>query len=150
MSAMVFTSASNFYLKSNKRKHEIPSVKNLKIPFLICVIYSLTLGIGWLLFGDLFIEVFLTEDYSVISDWVYILLFFLFIRNVGYLFNWKLIGDSKYKLIAKYNTISLIISVLCNFILIYFFQFSGANYALGLTSIVYLVFMIYAFKSQKV
>ena len=77
-------------------------------------------------------------------------LFFLFIRNLGYVFNWKLIGDAKYKLIAKYNTASLIITIIGNFILIHHFQFSGANYSLGLTSIVYLVFMVYAFKSKKI
>ena len=150
MSAMVFTSASNFYLKSNKRNPELSSAKHLNIPFLICFIYSLILGIGWFLFGEIFINVFLTRDYSVISDWIYILLVFLFMRNVGYVFNWKLIGAEKYKVIAKYITASLIISILGNFILIYYFQFSGANYALGLTSIVYLVFMVYAFKSQKI
>lgn len=150
MSAMVFTSASNFYLKSKKHKVGLSSAKNLNIPFLICLLYSLMLGILWLLFGDFFIEVFLTKDYSVISDWIYILLSFLFVRNIGYVFNWKLIGEAKYKTIAKYNTASLIISILGNFLLVYYFQFSGANYALGLTSIVYLMFMAYAFKSQKI
>ncbi len=150
MSALVFTSASNFYLKSNKRNPEVYSTMHLKVPFLICFIYSLILGVGWFLFGDIFINVFLTKDYSVISDWIYILLFFLFIRNLGYVFNWKLIGDAKYKLIAKYNTASLIITIIGNFILIHHFQFSGANYSLGLTSIVYLVFMVYAFKSKKI
>lgn len=149
MSAMVFTSVSNFYLKSNKHKAGLSWAKNLNIPFLICLLYSLILGIGWLLFGEFFIEVFLTEDYSVISDWIYILLSFLFVRNIGYVFNWKLIGEAKYKIIAKYNTASLIITILGNSLLIYYFQFSGANYALGLTSIVYLMFMAYAYKSQK-
>jgi len=150
MSAMVFTSASNFYLKSNTNKSGLSPAKSSNIPFLICFTYSVVLGIGWFLLGDLLIELFLSADYSVISDWIYILLFFLFVRNVGYVFNWKLIGEAKYKLIAKYNTVSLIISIFGNFFLIYYFQFSGANYALGLTSIVYLMFMVYAFKSQKI
>lgn len=113
---------------------------------IICFLYSAFLSLSWFVLGDYFISLVLTMEYMIISKWIYLLMVFLLIRNIGYVVNWRLIGESKFKIIAKYNSISLVLSILSSTALIYYFDFQGAHYSLGVTSLIYLLCMAYAFK----
>jgi O-antigen/teichoic acid export membrane protein len=62
-----------------------------------------------------------------------------------------MIGQSEFKLLASFNSFALIMAIIANAVLIYFYEITGAYLAIGVTSLTYLLSMFgaYEFKHRN-
>jgi O-antigen/teichoic acid export membrane protein len=139
MPYMIFMAGLNFYLKKSSKSDQNKNI-TLKNLYLVSFIFTAICVLGWYVFGDLITQLFFGNDYQVIVMPILILLVFTFFRYIAFCHQWRMMNNGKYNHIAKHQLILSIIISVTSFILVYFYQYNGAYFALGASCIMYYLY----------